>query len=90
MVVGTRRWGKHDGVAALSKAAPDGIVIGGHGECQGAFEFTVADPSFLADMARAGLDVMPLAGDKMATPIAQTMATPASVVERARALLKGE
>ncbi len=55
-----------------------------------AFEATLKDPEFRAEMEKARLDVVPMSADKIAPLIAQTMATPLPVVERARALLKGK
>ncbi len=71
-------------------ALPGGVPADRVAAWRAAFDATVKDAEFLADMARARLDVVAIAGDKIGPLIEQTMKTPAPVVERARALLKGK
>ncbi len=55
-----------------------------------AFEATVKDPEYQADMAKARLDVTLTPGTAIAPIVEQMMQTPAPVIERARALIKGK
>lgn len=52
-----------------------------------AFDATMKDPAFLADAAKARLDVDPLTGAEVAALIAQVDATPPAVVARVKAAL---
>lgn len=54
-----------------------------------AFDATMQDPEFLADMDKAGLPVKPLAGAAIQPMVEEMAATPAAVVERAREVIKG-
>ena len=52
-----------------------------------AFEATMKDPEFLAEMARGKLDVRPMTGAAISDAIARIYATPPEVVERTRRIL---
>lgn len=52
-----------------------------------AFQATLKDPEFLADAARASVDVDPVPGEELAELTRRLHATPQSVVERARTLI---
>jgi hypothetical protein len=53
-----------------------------------AFDETVADPAFLADAEKLGLDVAPLPGAKVQNVVAKLYATPPAIVERARKAIR--
>lgn len=74
---------------ARPMALPPGTPAERVAAWRAAFEATVKDPEFITEMAKARLDVHAIAGEKIAPLVEQTMRTPAPVVERARALLKG-
>src|SRR5207244_31794 len=48
------------------------------------FDKTVADPAFLADAEKLGLDIEPLSGARVQDVVAKLYATPPAIVERAR------
>jgi tripartite-type tricarboxylate transporter receptor subunit TctC len=52
-----------------------------------AFDLTMKDPEFLADMEKARLDVLPLSGAELASQINDIYKTPADVVERTLKIL---
>ena len=52
-----------------------------------AFDTTMKDPEFLADMARGKLDVRPMTGQAIAEAVAKIYATPPEVVERTRRII---
>jgi len=52
-----------------------------------AFDATVKDPAYLAEAAKAKIDVDPLTGEKVSGLIAKAMATPEDVVARIREAL---
>jgi tripartite-type tricarboxylate transporter receptor subunit TctC len=52
-----------------------------------AFEKTVKDPDFLADAAKAHMEVAPVSGQDVAALVAQVSASPPDVVARVRAAL---
>ena len=52
-----------------------------------AFDATMKDPAFLAEMAQGRLDVRPLDGAAVAAQIDEIYRTPAPVVERTRKIL---
>ena len=53
-----------------------------------AFEATFADPEFLADAARAGAALSPLAGEKLQALVARTMTAQPAMIERMKAMLR--
>jgi tripartite-type tricarboxylate transporter receptor subunit TctC len=52
------------------------------------FDKTVADPAFLADAEKLGLDVEPLSGAKVQEVVSKLYATPPAIVERARKAIR--
>ena len=52
-----------------------------------AFDATMKDPAYLADAARAQIDVDAITGERVADLVDKAMATPADVVERVRQAL---
>ena len=52
------------------------------------FDRTVADPAFLADAEKLGLDIEPLSGAKVQDVVAKLYATTPSIVERARKAIR--
>jgi tripartite-type tricarboxylate transporter receptor subunit TctC len=53
-----------------------------------AFDKTVADPAFLADAEKLGIDIEPLSGAKVQDVVAKLYATPPVIVERARKAIR--
>src|SRR5665213_1506269 len=53
-----------------------------------AFDETVADPAFLADAEKLGLDIAPLPGAKVQDVVAKLYATPPAIVDRARKAIR--
>ena len=53
-----------------------------------AFDKTVADPGFLADAEKLGLDIEPLSGAKVQDVVGKLYATPPAIVERARKAIR--
>jgi hypothetical protein len=49
---------------------------------------TLADPDFLADCAKAKLEIAPVPGDKVEALVKEIYATPAEVAKQAAAALK--
>ena len=54
---------------------------------RGAFARTLADPLYLQDAERTGLEVQAVSGEAVQTLVGGIYATPASLVERAKGLL---
>src|SRR6476620_1487256 len=52
------------------------------------FDRTVADPVFLADAEKLGLDIEPLSGARVQDVVAKLYATPPAIVERARKAIR--
>ena len=52
------------------------------------FDRTVADPAFLADAEKLGIDIEPLSGAKVQDVVAKLYATPPAIVERARKAIR--
>jgi tripartite-type tricarboxylate transporter receptor subunit TctC len=52
------------------------------------FDKTVADPAFLADAEKLGIDIEPLSGAKVQDVVAKLYATPPAIVERARKAIR--
>ena len=53
-----------------------------------AFDKAVADPQFLADAEKLGLDIEPLSGAKVQEVVGKLYATPPAIVERARKAIR--
>jgi len=70
--------------------APPGIPAERASALRQAFERMVRDPEFLAETGRRRLDFDPLSADAIFRIVADDMATPADVIESARAILEGE
>jgi tripartite-type tricarboxylate transporter receptor subunit TctC len=68
-------------------AAPPDVPADRVAALRAAFDATVADPDFLADMQKEGLDVHPTSGEALAQLIANVYATPAAVIEQAKAVI---
>ena len=67
--------------------APSGIPADRKAALRRAFEATMKDPAFLADAARARLDISPITGDTIDRFLADAYATPRPLVERAGKIL---
>jgi hypothetical protein len=52
------------------------------------FDKTVADPAFLADAEKLGIDIEPLSGAKVQEVVGKLYATPPVIVERARKAIR--
>jgi tripartite-type tricarboxylate transporter receptor subunit TctC len=52
------------------------------------FDKTVADPAFLADAEKLGIDIEPLSGARVQDVVAKLYATPPAIVERARKAIR--
>ena len=65
----------------------EGVPSGRVAALRAAFDATMKDPEFLAEMARGKLDARPMGGAEMAARIAEIYRTPAPVVERTRRIL---
>ena len=68
--------------------APPGIPADRAAALEAAFDATVADPGFLAEAARARIEIRPILAPDLRRILAEAYATPPDVVERARALLR--
>ena len=67
--------------------APEGVPADRLKALREAFDTTMKDPAFLAEMAQGRLDVRPLDGAAVAAQIDEIYRTPAPVVERTRKIL---
>lgn len=68
--------------------APPGLPPDRAAALQQAFEDTMKDPEFLAEAARARLEIAPMTGPEVKELIEEIYATPRPIVERARAMLR--
>jgi tripartite-type tricarboxylate transporter receptor subunit TctC len=68
--------------------APPGVSDEPLGVLRSAFDATMKDPAFLQDAQRLRIDVNPLAGADVQRSVAQIYATPKSIVDRAKEILK--
>jgi tripartite-type tricarboxylate transporter receptor subunit TctC len=68
--------------------APPGVPKERVAALRKAFMDTLADPDFLADCARAKLEIAPVPGDKVEALVKEIYATPAEVAKQAAAALK--
>lgn len=67
-----------------SVLAPPGVPAERVAELRRAFMDTMADPSFLADLKRARLDVRPLPGEEIQAAVARAGNFPPALIQRAR------
>jgi tripartite-type tricarboxylate transporter receptor subunit TctC len=68
--------------------APPGVPAERVAALRKAFMDTMADKDFLADAAKARLEIAPIAGDKVQELVSELYATPADVARQAAAALK--
>ena len=68
-------------------AAPPGTPVGRVAALREAFDRTMADPSFQADLARASLAFDPKRGEDIAAFVNEMYRAPADVAQRAAQLL---
>jgi tripartite-type tricarboxylate transporter receptor subunit TctC len=71
-----------------SYIAPPGIPAAQLGILRTSFDATVQDPQFLADAAKANIDILPLGGVKIQELIERLAATPQSIVDRAKRAIR--
>jgi tripartite-type tricarboxylate transporter receptor subunit TctC len=67
-----------------SVLAPPGTPPQRVAELRRAFMATVADPRFLADVMRAGLEISPMSGEELQAAVARSGDVPLPLIERAR------
>jgi len=67
-----------------SVLAPPGTPAERVAELRRAFAATLADPAFLSDLKRTGLDISPLSGEELQAAVARTGDVPPSLIARAR------
>src|SRR5215470_18590998 len=68
--------------------APPGIAPDRLALLRRAFDATMSDPVFRAEVEKLGMDVNPVSGEDVQTLVTRIMATPADLAERAREALK--
>ncbi len=68
-------------------AAPPGAPADRVAALRRAFEATLADPDFIAEAAKAQLEIEPMTGDAIEKMLAKAYAAPKTIVERAAALV---
>ena len=66
--------------------APPGLPAPRVAGLRRAFDAMMADPTFLAEAQKRGLDIEPMTGEKVAAIVREVLAQPAEVIERTRAL----
>ena len=71
-----------------SYIAPPGIPAAQLATLRTAFMATMSDPQFLADAEKTGIDILPLAGDKIQELIEKLSVAPPDVVERAKRAIR--
>jgi tripartite-type tricarboxylate transporter receptor subunit TctC len=64
--------------------APPGVPAERVARLRGAFDATVRDPAFRQEAAAMGFEVMPQTGAQIAALVADVMATPANIVDKAQ------
>lgn len=69
-----------------SVIAPPGLPAARGETLRRSFDAVMADPVFLADAKKRGLDIEPMSGEKVAAIVREVLAAPADVIERTRAL----
>ena len=67
--------------------APPGVPAERVAALRHAFDMTMKDPEFLADAAKAQMEVAPVSGEDVAALVAEVLAAPPDVVARVRAAL---
>jgi tripartite-type tricarboxylate transporter receptor subunit TctC len=67
--------------------APPGVPAERVAILRAAFASTMRDPAFIADTSRLSYDAIPLSGEEVARFVHQTVATPADIVAKARAVI---
>ena len=67
---------------ALPFAAPPDVPANRAKALQSAFMAMCADPSFVEEAKRLGLDISPIDGEKIASLLARAAATPKDVIDR--------
>jgi tripartite-type tricarboxylate transporter receptor subunit TctC len=67
--------------------APPGVPADRAQALQKAFDDTMKDPDFLAETQKLGLDVNPIAGEKVRAMLTQIYATPGDVVKQTRSVM---
>ena len=67
--------------------APPGVPAERVAILRAAFASTMRDPAFIADTSRLSYDAIPLGGEEVARFVHQTVATPADIVAKARAVI---
>lgn len=70
-------------------AAPPGVPAERVAMLRRAFDEVVSDPAFLADAARASVDIDPMDGASLQQAVVQILATPKDVIARTQAVLSG-
>lgn len=73
----------HRSYIAPPETPPEKLAV-----LRAAFDKTVADPTFLADAEKLGVDIEPLSGAKVQEVVAKLYATPPAVVDRARKAIR--
>jgi tripartite-type tricarboxylate transporter receptor subunit TctC len=78
------------GAKALGRifAAPPGVPQERTRALQSAFMATMKDPQFLAEAAKAHIDISPMTGEEVETMIAQLSAVSPKVIERTKAAVR--
>ena len=71
-------------------ATPPGVPSERLAALRAAFDATVKDPAFIADAAKAQMDIEPLSGAQIDEFLARAHATPPDIVKRAAAYLQGD
>ena len=74
---------------ALPLVAPPGLPAERTAALRAAFQAMVADPAFLDDAARIGLEISPIDGEAIIALLQRSKATPPQVIERYRQLAGG-
>ena len=67
--------------------APPGVPADRAQALQKAFDDTMKDPKFLAEAKKLGLDVNPIAGEKVRAMLMQIYETPEDIVKQTRSVM---
>ena len=73
----------HRSYIAPPETPPEKLAV-----LRAAFDKTVADPAFVAEADKLGIDIEPLSGAKVQDVVAKLYATPPAIVERARKAIR--
>jgi len=68
---------------------PPGVPVGRVRELRAAFDATMADPAFRADIERRSLHVDPVRGEEMAKAFERAFALPPEIIAGAREMMAG-